>query len=383
MVFEFLQPVEEVVQDFLADLSVHTIGHKIAIHTSDNFPELENVKIVILGIKENRGDINFRDEVDLTKIRKELYQLFPGNWNCQIADIGNIHKGESITDTYFLVKEVVADLLKQKIIPVVLGGTQDLTYALYRAYDLVEQMVNIAVIDSRFDFGNEIEENTNQSYLSKIIINEPNNLFNFSNLGYQVYYNPQHEIDLMDDLYFDAYRLGDVSANITLAEPVFRGTDLVSLDMQSIQSSQTGNYTPSIPNGFNGKEVCSLSRYAGISDKVTVFGVFNHQNTIGEASLIAQVVWYFIEGVNFRSNEYPFGSKEDYLKYTVLVEDLELVFYKSNVTERWWIEIPTLENRVNRLQTNTLLPCMHQDYLKACENEIPERWWKAYRKNIL
>ena len=44
-------------------------------------------------------------------------------------------------------------LLKNKIIPIVVGGSQDLTYALYRSYDLVEQMVNVAVIDSSFDFG--------------------------------------------------------------------------------------------------------------------------------------------------------------------------------------------------------------------------------------
>src|SRR5690606_11974824 len=139
-----------------------------------------------------------------------------------------------------------------------------------------------------------------------------------------------------------------------------------------------------IPNGFDGKEICILARYAGISDKVTSFGVFNHNNSKQESVLIAQVLWYFIEGYHYRSNEYPFGSKEQYLKYIVPVEDdEELVFYKSDRTDRWWIEIPNLSHGNNKLKRNTLLPCTYEDYLGACNNEMPERWWKAQRKNIV
>ncbi len=383
MVFDLLQPVNNEVISFINTLSPHVMGQKVVFHTNTDFPELKSVKLAILGVLDNRGNTIFKEKVDLNEVRKQFYSLFPGNWDINIADLGDIKQGETISDTHFLVKEIVADLLKKKIIPIVLGGSQDITYALYRAYDLVEQMVNVSVIDNAFDFGNEVPEQTNTSYLSKIILNEPNNLFNFSNIGYQTYYNPQHEIDLMDSLYFDAYRLGEISSDLSLAEPVFRDADLVSLDLKAIKSSETGNNLPYISNGFTGKEICALSRYAGISDKVSVFGIFNYQNQIAEAALIAQIIWYFIEGVNFRSNEYPFGSRENYLKYNVLIEDMELVFFKSDKTERWWIQIPAFENREGKLQTNSLLPCAYSDYLKACDDEIPERWWKAYRKNIL
>lgn len=383
MAYEFLQPIDPSLVAYVNTLPSLAFGRQIALHLPKSLPELKEVKVVIIGISDNRGNLNFSEDSDLVKFRKQLYQLFLGNWELKIADLGNINKGASITDTYYLVKEIVADLLKNKIIPIVIGGGQDLTYALYRSYDTVEQMVNVAVIDSSFDFGNEVEEHTSTSYLSKIIVDEPNNLFNFSNLGYQTYYNSQYEIDLMDSLFFDAYRLGELSADISLAEPVLRDSDLISVDLQSVKSSDTGSFSPFIPNGFNGKEICSLARYAGISDKVSAFGVFNHHNLDSEAALIAQMIWYFIEGVNFRSNEYPFGSRETYLKFTVLIEDMELVFFKSDKTDRWWIQIPSYENKVGKLQTNSLLPCSHSDYLNACKNEIPERWWKAYRKNIL
>ena len=67
-------------------------------------------------------------------------------------------------------------------------------------------MINIVSIDSRFDFGMDDELISSHSYMSKIITEKPNNLFNFSNLGFQSYYNAQEEKDLMERLFFDAYR---------------------------------------------------------------------------------------------------------------------------------------------------------------------------------
>ncbi len=145
-------------------------------------------------------------------------------------------------DTYFALKKVVASLIKKKIIPIVIGGSQDLTYALYRAYDDLEQMVNMVSIDNKFDFGKESEDVSASSYLTKIIIDEPNNLFNYCNIGYQTYYNSQEEIDLIEKLFFDAYRLGEISNNISLSEPVFRDADLVSIDLNSVKSSDSGNF---------------------------------------------------------------------------------------------------------------------------------------------
>jgi hypothetical protein len=382
MEFDFLKPLDNEILQFVKEVSSQQLGSKVVFHTAEDFPDLNKIKIAVIGVLENRGDKNQTGEVDLSHIRKELYGLFPGNWNASIADLGNILAGNSATDTYFALKKVVSNLIKKKIIPIVIGGSQDLTYALYRGYDDLEQMVNLVSIDNKFDFGKESEAVSTNSYLTKIIIEEPNNLFNFSNVGFQTYYNSQEEIDLIDKLFFDAYRLGDVSNNIAIAEPVFRDADIVSIDLTSIKSSDSGNFASFTPNGFNGKEICALSRYSGISDKVSLLGIFNHNNSKQESVLIAQIIWYFIEGFHYRSNEYPFGSKENYIKYIIPLED-ELIFYKSNKTDRWWIEIPFILNSNNKLKKSTLLPCSYDEYLAACNQEIPERWWKAQRKNIV
>lgn len=382
MEFDFLSPLQNDFLEVVYKLAPQQLGSKIVFHTQDQFPDLNKITVAIVGVLDNRGNSK-GNSVDLTAVRQELYAMFPGNWDASIADLGNIVAGDSIDDSYFALKKIVAHLVKNRIIPIVIGGSQDLTYGLYRAYDELEQMVNLVAIDSKFDFGKEDENVSAASYLTKIIIDEPNNLFNYCNIGYQTYYNSQEEIDLIEKLFFDAYRLGEISNNLALAEPVFRDADIVSLDLNAIKSADSGNFSSFAPNGFNGKEICSLARYAGISDKVSSFGVFNHNSSQQEAPLIAQIIWYFIEGFHYRSKEYPFGSRESYIKYIVPIEDETLVFYKSDKTERWWIEIPFISNVNNKLKRNTLLPCSYDEYLGACNQELPERWWKAQRKNTV
>jgi formiminoglutamase len=189
----------------------------------------------------------------------------------------------------------------------------------------------------------------------------------------------------MQKLFFDTYRLGKVSNDISIVEPITRDADIVGIDLSAVKASELSGSQNTSPNGLDGKEICAISRYAGISDKVSSFGIFEYKNSKDEeitAMLVAQMIWYFMEGVNYRVNDYPFASKDDYLKYIVPNDIEEMIFYKSNKTERWWIEIPFISSLNNKLKRHTLLPCTHQDYLNACNQIIPERWWMAYKKSI-
>lgn len=381
MALDFLTPLNSDILDFAKNLSSQHLGSKIVFHTQEDFPDLKKIKIALFGVLENRGTEDSKSSVDISFIRQEFYSLFPGNWNIFIGDLGDLEAGETINDSYFALQKVTAFLIKNNIIPIIIGGSQDLTYPMYRAYDSLEQRVNLVAVDSKFDLYRE-QSSLADSYLTRMIVEEPNNLFNYCNIGYQTYYNSQEEIDLIDKLYFDAYRIGEVSNNLEIAEPVFRDADLVTVDLNAVVSSASGNLDPFVSNGFNGKEICTLSRYAGISDKVSNLGIFNHNNSKTESTLIAQIIWYFIEGVNCRSNEYPFTTKQNYVKYIVTLEE-ELVFYKSDITDRWWIEIPNNLTTQNKNLKTTLLPCSNKDYLDACSGEVPERYWKMQRKNLL
>ena len=386
--YSFLTPVDDLILSHMDLNSSLILGNRITIHSdSISPPELDNVDIAIIGVSEYRNSNNSLGEnFSLMEIRKTFYSLFPGNWSLNLVDLGDLKLGNSVSDTYLALESIVSGLLKNNIIPVIVGGSQDLTYANYRSYDFLQKTVNIVNVDSNFDLGDSSKPIKNNSYLGKIILDKPHNLFNYSTLGYQTYFNSQEEIDLMDKLYFEAYRLGELSNNIRYVEPVLRDANIVTLDLKSVRSSELSSKQKFSPNGFSGKEICAISRYAGISNKVSSFGIYEYIPSVEDEAtemLIAQILWYFIEGVNCRVMDSNFYNEDDFQKYTVLIDDQELVFLKSVKSSRWWVEIPFLQNSNNKLEEHSLLPCMHQDYVDASKGVIPERWYKAQKKNII
>jgi len=383
MSLELLLPVEEIAVAHTALQSDLSLGRKIKIHTKkDGLPDLKNIQIAIIGITENRGAVdNIGAGKGLEIIRKYFYQMFPGNWHLNLADLGNIPQGSDIGDTYYLIQEVLGELLEQNITPVIIGGSQDITYANYRAYDRLQKPVNIVSVDNRFDIG-EMDPILNaHNYLHYIVMDKPNNMFNYSNIGFQTFFNSQEEIDLMDKLYFEAYRLGEIAQDVTAVEPILRDADIVSVDLGAVRMSDAPANNNAVPNGFYGDQICAISRYAGISNKVSSFGIYEYNSKYDQrentAHLVAQMIWYFTEGYNLRMEEYPLESKKDYKKYIVLVEDETIIFYKSNKSERWWMEINFSHNNLDK---STLIPCTYQDYLTANNQIIPERWLKTFRK---
>ena len=384
---DLLKPVDDhlIVHNELKSSLI--LGNRIRIHSVKNgIPDLDSVKIALIGIPEERNSVDYiGDELNLNEIRKSFYNLYPGNWSLEISDLGNLILGNNAEESYGRLVSLMTILLKKNIIPVLIGGSQDLLYPIYRSYDSFQNTVNIVNVDPNFDLGDSSRPINNLSYLGKIILEEPHNLFNYSNIGYQTYHNSQEEIDLMNNLYFEAYRLGDVSSKIRLVEPVMRDAHIVSIDMKSVRSSELSSRQKFSPNGFDGKEICTISRYAGISNKVSSFGIFEYKSSNEDEvteMLISQIIWYFIEGVCCRVQDSDFNNEDEYNKFTVIVDEYELIFYKNNITSRWWIEIFG-EGSNTKLKQTTLLPCTIEDYETAKNGDIPERWFKAVKKNMV
>lgn len=380
---EFLSPISDSVQNFIKDLPAGTLGHHVEFYTGNgDFPNMTNVNLVILAVYESRSVLSdTQKSIDFDACRKALYSLYPGNWTNRIVDLGNITAGESPEDSRFALKEIVSGLIKLNIVPIILGQTQSLAYAQYRAYDNLDQMVNLVNIDYKFDVGNADLPISDTSYMGKMIVDQPYNLLNYSVIGYQSFFNSPEEIDLMEKLFFDTYRLGEVAADISLAEPVLRNADMVIMDASAIKRSEMSFDTNNNPNGFDGREICAIARYAGISNPVSSFGLYEIGENLTQSSamLIGQILWYFIEGVNFRIPE-DFSNDSLYTTYVVPMDELDLVFKKSKRSERWWIKIPNFLNICNKIKRPALLPCTYADYIDACNQKIPERWLRAQLK---
>jgi len=369
------------------------LGMKID-HYSVNFPSLDENKpdIALIGVLEDRQSIdNSGCALGPDYVRERLYQLNEGGYTVKIADLGNIRQGATVTDTYVAVKTVVNELIKSDIIPVIIGGGQDLTYAQYMAYEDLEQRVDVVTIDAFFDLDDDFAEQslqtTSASYLNRIFLHEPNYLFNYSNLGYQTYFASQDSLRVMEKLYFDVHRLGELTGQINVAEPIIRNASMVSFDMGAIRSSDAPGNTNATPNGFYGEEACQLCRYAGFNDKLSSIGFYEfnpaYDNNGQTAILLSQMIWYFIDGVYNRKKDFPLQPRSQYLIYKTSLkhEDHELVFVKSKKSDRWWMQVPypTGGSKNERFH---LVPCRYEDYNLAVSGEMPDLWWRTYQKLV-
>ena len=380
MSLELLVPVKK---ENLLDLTLlpkQILGKNISIHTQNTgLPELKGLTIALIGLNEHRNSFFHNSSYNVNQFRKVFYELYPGNWNLSIADLGDLPNGEKVEDTYFAIKEIGVHLKQMNIIPVFIGGSHDLMFPLYEVFQNFKQLVNIVSVDRSFDFSQEDELISGRSYMSKIIMEKPNVLNNYTNIGFQSYYCAEQEKDLMEKLYFDSIRLGQVLNQPALAEPVFRDADVVSFDMKCLSWHAIADPLKGQPNGIDSRTICSLTRYAGISDRISFLGFFEIPSTPMTDQLLAQMIWYLIEGVQLRFDEYPLSTR-DFLKYSVTLSDQIMVFYKSDKSNRWWMELTNNSHLNNKIKSTTLLACTEKDYLDAMEDKIPERWYNAVKR---
>lgn len=384
----FLEPVSEKCFAETTRPGKNTLGETINIYRNeDNFPDLENVQLALLGIKEERGAVDNRgcgDGIDY--IRKSLYQLFNHWEDLKIVDLGDVRTGNEISDTYYAVNQVLTELMKNHIVPIIIGASQDMTYPMYQVYEPTGRLVNIAAIDPLFDIGNDNEQLNSHSYLSHIILHQPNFLFNFTNIGYQSYYVDNESIELMKQLLFDTYRLGSMKQNIELTEPLIRNANILSIDMSAIRAADAPGVKNASPNGFNGEEACRMTRYAGLSFKLSSIGFFEYNPHYDinsrTANLIAEMIWYFIEGFSNRQDDIPTLESTDFTRYNVQIGEGQenLIFLCHKISGKWWMDMSFMKADDMRFERHHFIPCSKEDYDQAMRNELPDKWWQFYQK---
>ncbi|WP_160067371.1 formimidoylglutamase [Sphingobacterium bovisgrunnientis] len=367
-------------------------GRVIQIY-QDEFPNWEDEEnrpnLAIIGVEEDRASINNKGTAKAPNaVRKHLYELYQGDYKTKIVDFGNIIAGNSINDTYAALKVVVEELVKKDIVPIIIGGGQDLTYAQYRGYQELEQRVEVAVIDAKFDLDQEHTEDmplNSQTYLNHLILHQPDYLFNLNNVAYQTYLVSKESINMYDKLFFNAQRVGMIAGKLDQAEPIIRAADMVSFDIGAIRASEAPGNANAVPNGLFGDEACQLARYAGMSDKCSSIGFYEFNPTFDPmeqtAMLVSQMIWCFVDGYYNRKNDAPLVPKSAYIIYRTPLEneEHELVFVKSKKSDRWWMQVPYFGTKsVN--ERFYLVPCRYEDYQLAVSGEMPDIWWKTHQK---
>ena len=353
----------------------------------EKMPEYKNAHLAIFGIKEERGtNTNTGSAKGPDEIRKKLYPLKRGTGKYNIVDLGNLNPGIDLDETYLRISEVCRILLENNVLPILLGGTHDLDYGQYRGYEDMEKLVSLLNVDAFLDLEEGKDKSNSQQHINKLLLHEPNYLFSYTHLAHQTYLIDPQSIMVLEKMYFEAYRIGQLRTNLAEMEPAIRNADLLSFDVTAIKSADAPGNANAQPFGLTGEEACQICWYAGLNEKLSSAGFYEYNPDYDDAhkktaSVIATMIWYFIEGFYHRKNEQDFRSN-DFIRYVVSmpVQPETISFYKSKFTEKWWMEISP--QRAGKYARNSIVPCSYSDYQTATKGELPDRYISTLAKLI-
>jgi arginase family enzyme len=371
------------ISDFLEPVNIHEISHdegykegqigKSINIFAEEFPDLDDAHIVIIGCGEQRGSGLIHGQSKAPDIiRRHFYSLYYWHQDIRIADAGNIRTGSLYTDSYAALKTVTAELINDGKTVVILGGSHDLSLSQYHAYAENKKSIEVSCIDALIDLNLE-SPFRHENFLMEMLTGEPNFVRHYNHMGFQSYFVHPRILETMDKLRFDCYRVGSVKENIDEMEPVIRNSNMVSFDITAIASA----YAPATtltPNGLNGEEACVLMRYAGMSPNTNSIGIYGydvqHDKDELTAKQISHMLWYILDGRSRGFREAALDEKESFNEYHTAFAEVETTFLQSKKTGRWWMQLPDKK----------FIACSYKDYLLASSNEIPERWLRAQER---
>jgi len=353
-------------------------GQLLHIYTpEETFPDLSLVRVAIVGVSAVANEN--KDYAAANAVRKCLYQLY--NWQPDMvaADIGNVKHGKEASDVYFALQAVVSNLLQQHIIPIIIGDLHNLSYGQFLGHAEVGRGFNAVMFDQTMDLFTHVNPLHHRAFLYKTLSQQPQ-LKHFTHMGYQRYLVAPQMLDTLEKLHFECYSLGEIRQDITNVEPILRSAHLLSFDMSAVRAADAmGVFGAITPHGFFGEEACRIARYAGVSDTMTSFGLYQYdpEKDVDSrtAQLMAHMIWYFVDGYYSRRIDSPTDT-DNVTTYTVALEgvDHSLIFVKSRKTDRWWMQVPNNQAEIGY----TWIPCAYSDYQTALKNDIPERWMQAF-----
>jgi len=361
MLQNWLKPIPATLLKYTQGLPDSALGKQILLYSKE-LPEMKKVRVALISTSEK----------DTGPIREQLYKMAMHFPKGSIADLGNLRK----PDLSVLIP-VLTELLTSKIVPIVLAGSDDWATAQFLAYQHNKALVNLTIVDEQPKF-----LTPGSPYHALLNPRHPS-LFHLSLIGYQIHQTPSGMLDWMGQHHFDALRLGRSKVVPEEAEPYLRDADAVMFHLAALKQSDAPGVLSPTPSGYFLEEACQLCRYAGMSDKLTSFGLYGFQfdrdRDAQTAQAGAQLLWYFFDGFFNRKNDYP-ATKDGLTEYIVDFRKLnyQLTFWKSSKSGRWWMQIPIATKR--KYERHRLVPCSYQDYQSACREELPDRLMAALQR---
>ena len=331
---------------------------------ADGQIDLSKIEVALLGVpfaEDNSYNSTFVDSV-----RLELAELASFQHNTSILDAGNLIQGNTVNDSLTALKDVITYLYKHNVFVITISDVY-LVQKIFIESLKKEKNIKVAEVAPKF-YIHEILEYISQSSLEQL---------HYTNIGYQSYYIRQETFNWLNNNSFDAYRLGEVRNNLSGIEPAIRDSLIINISLNALKNTDAPGQKEISPNGFYSEEICQIAKYAGVADHLRLANLsgFSENTDVITCKLTAQIIWFIIEGYGNRVTEDP--TKDLYIKkFNVNSSGNDnIIFYKSDKTERWWMEVP-----LNFTNQSFIIPSDYKDYIEACNQQIPERFLKAMQK---
>jgi formiminoglutamase len=364
MLDNWLRPVAKHIRE-IPDPGETKFGNNIQ-RFEQSLPDLKHTQVALIGIGEEEADA----------VRSALYPLSFPFGKLKIADLGNVRK----EDHSFIIP-VISELLEGKICPVIIGREGKFLQAQFEAHHAKQPAVSLAVVNEKLAFHPQSGE-MKGNYLNPILQNKAH-LFHFTAIGCQSHFVDEAVFRELEKRHFDCIRLGKARANLPDTEPFIRDADLLGFHLNSLKRIEAPGVADASPSGFFTEEACQISRYAGMSDKLTSIGFYGFEKSKNAdaltAGVVAQLVWYFLDGFFNRKNDFP-ASTDGLTEYIVDPKGYgqPLTFWKSNKTGRWWLQVPVKPRKKH--QRHRLIACSYNDYILASKDDLPPRLLQAFKR---
>lgn len=364
MLDAYFNPVPSSLYDEAASDS-QSFGAHIGIYAK-TFPKISTAKLAIVGLGEQSHHT-----------RKALYALSWRFGNTAIVDLGNFKEPDDPTQRNYAMSEAMGELYALNLTFIVLADDNNHLLSHFQANRDSKTPLELAYISPGIDFsaGTAFYELLSSPESRKM-------LSNIDFIGTQAYYITDDTARQLESLNFENFRLGNIRSSLEETEPILRSAHSMFFNMNALRTSDAYNLTKPSPNGLYAEEAVKICRYAGLSNMLnsaTFYGLQNERESSMSDELLAQMIWYFIEGFTTRYNDHPTKNDENYLVYRNRIESTghEITFYKSRKSDRWWMEVPHPYE-----EETFFIGCSYRDYQQVCDGDMPDRWWRAYQRHL-
>lgn len=337
-------------------------GHRIS-------RELKEGGLALIFCSDYRGTGWDTAEVaDFTAVREVLYRLSALDFEVPVCDLGDLVSGKTHADTHYILQELVMMCLKNSVVPLIIGGGNDLAFALFSALNCFQKDINYTQISSVIALDHGGDGVTEHNFLAKILSSKDAAIRNYHHLGYQKHLNELDSVKLMQEVNFDVIRLAEMMNTTEAAEPFFRQAHLTTVNCDAVESFAAPFSVHPQVNGLNRREICAYMKEVGMSSVLRATGIFNYnvkEQGALNAQLLAQMIWHLAEGLNVRRTH---PQHQDFETFFVMADDRTYAFRREVFTGLWYF--------AGEENDPLNVPCSRTEYNLAASGTLPLRLMK-------